>query len=415
MTAYPRAGHSRPEAAARAATRRPRRQLLTTTASGVEWVLAATFLGFRLLNVVQVVLSLPVGLARSSAKSLDLTALAILAVDFALVARVIVRRGRYDDGRLAAADVTVNVVLLASTVLFTRTDQRFDTWADWGYAVTLSAAFGAAIAFRRLWPTLVAAVVLAVTYLATTLPWMASRGDRVSAGTNAVTYVVLGSLVWVLAGYLRRLGTDADEARAAAAHHAARLERLEHQNLLHDQASVLALLSRGDIDGRLGDAARAQAAVASARIRAFLAGEPTHHGPLGTALARSAAEFSDLPLTVNIALATAELPAPECAAISGAVRTLLHNVRRHAGATDVVVHAVTWTREWEVTVIDNGKGFDPALTPEGYGLAQQVRTSLERIGAVATVEAAPGAGTTVRLTGPLTAPGQPASREEPKA
>lgn len=391
-----------------------RRRLLTTTAAGVEWVLAGTFLGFRLLNVVQVLLSLPVGLSRASSRPLDLTALLVLAVDFAVVAGVVLSRGRFDDGRLAAVDVAVNVGLLASTVLFTRPDQRFDTWADWGYAVTLSAAFGAAIAFRRLWQTLVAGTALALTYLATTLPSMASGGDRMSAGTNAVTYVVLGSLVRVLAGYLRRLGTDADDARAAAAHHAARLERLEHQNLLHDQASVLALLSRGDIEGPLGDAARAQAAVASARIRAFLAGEPIHHGSLGSALARAAAEFSDLPLTVNIALATAELPAGDCALISAAVRTLLHNVRRHSGATEVVVHAVTRPRDWEVTVTDDGVGFDPAAKPEGYGLAQQVRVSLDRIGAVAAVEAAPGAGTTVRLTGPLTASGQPPLQPRPE-
>lgn len=404
-----------PGVPAGAPSRRPRQRLLTTTAAGVEWVLAGTFLGFRLLNVVQVFLSLPEGLSRSSARSLDVTALVILAVDFAVVARVVIRRGRYDDVRLAAVDVTVNVVLLASTVLFTSPDQRFDTRADWGCAVTLSAAFGAAIAFRRLWQVLVAATVLSVTYLATTLPAMPADGDRMSAGNNAVTYVVLAVLVWLLASYLRRLGTDADDARAAAARNAARLERLEHQNLLHDQASVLALLARDDIEGPLGEAARAQAAVGSARIRAFLAGEPIHHGSLGNALARSAAEFSDLPLTVNIILATAELPAAECAVISGALRTLLHNVRRHSGATDVVVHAVTRPRDWEVTVIDNGIGFDPAVTPEGYGLAQQVRVSLDRIGAVAMVESAPGAGTTVRLTGPLSAPGEPAAPGEATA
>src|SRR5207248_10500248 len=53
------------------------------------------------------------------------------------------------------------------------------------------------------------------------------------------------------------------------------------------------------------------AAAAHARIRAFLADKPTITGTLSAELAAVATEFEDLPLTVNIDLATDDLPSGE--------------------------------------------------------------------------------------------------------
>lgn len=47
----------------------------------------------------------------------------------------------------------------------------------------------------------------------------------------------------------------------------------------------------------------------------------------------------------------------------------LHNIRRHAGATSVRIQLVRRGRTMELTVEDNGRGFDPELRSAGYGLA----------------------------------------------
>lgn len=56
----------------------------------------------------------------------------------------------------------------------------------------------------------------------------------------------------------------------------------------------------------------------------------------------------------------------------------------------------------EVYLRDDGRGFDPAATGDGYGLGN-MRRRAEKIGAHLTIESAPGAGTTVRLRRPLSA------------
>jgi signal transduction histidine kinase len=86
----------------------------------------------------------------------------------------------------------------------------------------------------------------------------------------------------------------------------------------------------------------------------------------------------------------------------------LANVRRHAGAGHVRV-ALEYTRAAdgspgpvELTVADDGVGFDPGRTAPGNGLAN-MRHRAEDAGGVLEVDSAPGRGTCVRMSLPLPA------------
>jgi PAS domain S-box-containing protein len=98
----------------------------------------------------------------------------------------------------------------------------------------------------------------------------------------------------------------------------------------------------------------------------------------------------------------------------------LHNVVKHAAARQV---ELSLTRRGGLVVLrirDDGKGFDATAVPDGHlGLAG-MRARAEKIGAGFSVDARPGAGTTIEVTVPADAVARAASEarsssEEPLA
>ncbi len=87
------------------------------------------------------------------------------------------------------------------------------------------------------------------------------------------------------------------------------------------------------------------------------------------------------------------------------VQEALQNVRKHAGATNVVVATVLDDGQWVLEVRDDGRGFDTgAVAARGrrnFGL-QFMRERGELVGAQFEVRSRPGAGTVVRLAIPVT-------------
>lgn len=83
-----------------------------------------------------------------------------------------------------------------------------------------------------------------------------------------------------------------------------------------------------------------------------------------------------------------------------AVKEVLHNVVRHAHASEARVTFALCDGMLEIAIADNGQGFDPSTPVEGNGLAN-LRQRLAGIGGRCEIEAQPGAGVTVRLTLPL--------------
>jgi signal transduction histidine kinase len=156
------------------------------------------------------------------------------------------------------------------------------------------------------------------------------------------------------------------------------------------------------LDPKMEELLRSQAAAGAVRIRTFLTGHPTGpigDGTLGGCVRAAATHFTDLPLTLSIDLATDVQLEPAVAdAVEQAIRTLLHNVRNHAHANKVVIHADTCGKTgWEMSVLDDGQGFDATVTPVGFGLGQQVHAALMAHGISASITSRPGEGTMVVL------------------
>ncbi len=86
------------------------------------------------------------------------------------------------------------------------------------------------------------------------------------------------------------------------------------------------------------------------------------------------------------------------------IQEALQNVVKHAQATQAKVRAVDQDGYLEITVSDNGKGFEPerarSLDPKHFGMAG-MRARAQQIGASLDVASLPGRGTTLTLRVPL--------------
>ena len=88
-----------------------------------------------------------------------------------------------------------------------------------------------------------------------------------------------------------------------------------------------------------------------------------------------------------------------------AFKEALHNVVKHAGASEVSIFLDLQGEGFTLAVRDNGKGFDPAAVPErpgrGNGL-KNMRQRLDKLGGRCEIRSAPGAGAEIRfsITGP---------------
>ena len=368
-------------------------------------MIALTFVGFRLLNLIQAVVSLPGGLSQATRPVVDLLALGVFTACSTVVAVHVLTRRAYDEPRWALLDAVTGLVVLLATALFTNPADRFTQWVDWGYPVTISVAFGAGLALHRLRYVVAVVLALVCAYLATAAPLLGHPDDRTTAITNSLTYPVAAGVAWLLSGYLRRLGAAADTARATAAHLGELLgaadERRRHAALLHDHATVLEVFARADPSEQLLlDQARRRAAAGSVQIRSFLRGERVPTAGLGQVLSDLADEFPTLHVTRNVGLASYGLPPAAMQTVVSAVRTALDNVLWHSGNTDAVLHAATTEDTWEVTVTDHGVGFDTTTTLYRFGLTTQITAAVTALGGTVDVSSEPGSGTIVSLSGP---------------
>lgn len=85
-------------------------------------------------------------------------------------------------------------------------------------------------------------------------------------------------------------------------------------------------------------------------------------------------------------------------------KEILTNVAKHAEASSVEICLKELPRDWELTIRDDGAGFDPSAPVTGNGL-QNLRRRAEKIGATVHIASLPGKGATVTLTIPKSAEG----------
>ncbi len=111
-------------------------------------------------------------------------------------------------------------------------------------------------------------------------------------------------------------------------------------------------------------------------------------------------------LTVDVLarLGGARLPAETESTAYRLVQEALNNVVKHAGATRAEALLEGDGAAIEITVRDDGRGFDPATTTSGFGLTG-MRERVELAGGELRIDAAVGRGTTVSATIPVRAGG----------
>lgn len=246
----------------------------------------------------------------------------------------------------------------------------------------------------------------------------------------------LSRAVWTLvrraAARADRMADEAARARARSLVAAAvRAEERELANSLHDTAATtLLMVGIGQVRSDAGWLA-AQARRDLDSLRTGSAWAPTYPGPAdpppgetltpghsgptsrgsGPASGEAVAgELMDLVGMLRADLevvrlsvefeAPARLPLPPgvAAAVAGAAREALANVRRHSGTTRATVRLSGDGGRLRLDIADEGKGFrvrDVPLTR--HGVRESVRGRMTRVGGSADIVSAPGEGTLVRL------------------
>jgi signal transduction histidine kinase len=127
--------------------------------------------------------------------------------------------------------------------------------------------------------------------------------------------------------------------------------------------------------------------------------------PAIEALVERMGDLADLEIALDIDLAyeggrVAARHHPELeSTVYRLVQETLNNVVKHSAATRVEVTIVEDDTALEVTVRDDGRGFDPEEPADGFGLVG-MRDRVALLGGSLTIDAARGKGSTVRVVLP---------------
>jgi len=270
---------------------------------------------------------------------------------------------------------------------------------------------------------------------------LASPGHLAASPRRAsmALLLVVVAVHWLVRRMLCARAAKAD-AVLAAAHREARdqyvvlsenIERREQDRLMHDTIlnTMTAIARSGGTATAISQCRRDIALLESALGESGSAGEAGQPG-LVAAIEAVVGELRARGLTVDLAVtggaaaqgAAAEcapepapVPGPVTAAMAHATREALANVAAHAGTGRAWVTVSMTppggpaaTGRIQVTIRDAGAGFDPGkVDPARLGVRRSITERVEDWGGSASVESAPGEGTTVRLCWPAAGPGGP--------
>lgn len=219
-----------------------------------------------------------------------------------------------------------------------------------------------------------------------------------------------------------REGLARAEREAGALAERQRLAGEIHDTLAQGFTSIVLHLEAADLAYEADPpAARAHAARALAAARENLAEarrvlwalkpEILEREPLGAALARIArkwGEESGVLCEATVTGAECALPPEVEVALLRAAQEALANVRKHAGASSASVTLSYMDDQVVLDVQDDGRGFAVGRVPGGRGGAsaggfglEGMRARVEGLGGTLSVESAPGEGTTVMASIPV--------------
>lgn len=204
--------------------------------------------------------------------------------------------------------------------------------------------------------------------------------------------LVAAPLLWRTIGALRaeREGRIREQERAE-------LAAMVHDQVLH----TLALIQRNSADpAAVQRLARGQ----ERSLRNWLyqpTGSPNEH--FAAALEQAAAEVEDTYGVAVESVVVGDRPFDDkVGALVAATREAMVNAARHAGVKTISLYAEAEPAQLNVFVRDRGVGFDPStLDGSRHGVKGSIIGRMDRHGGEALIRSAPGEGTEVRLTLPV--------------
>jgi signal transduction histidine kinase len=220
------------------------------------------------------------------------------------------------------------------------------------------------------------------------------------------TWLLVGVLAGSLVLWVMRLAADGVRAEGLrAGQKAAQLEVLRK---LHDTALQTLEAIRLTVENerlepalrleRIGEAARWKAADIRTVLRAHDDEQQVDALDAVTATVREAADgLRSAGVRVHLRAQhrdTVRLDAQHSEALCDGIREALNNVRKHAAATSVVVDTSVRSDRLEVSVSDDGHGFDPDRAA-GFGIRHSLIERVEETGGTIEIRSAPGRGTRV--------------------
>jgi len=217
-----------------------------------------------------------------------------------------------------------------------------------------------------------------------------------SAGPTGVLPVVVAvlGLTLIFGPWLYRLAQQLADERRERIRTEERSEMAAH---LHDSVlQTLALIQRTTDASEMAGLARVQ----ERELRAWLFGAPRPGlDLLSTALEAMASKVEwQHRIAVEVVAVGDEEMGEAIAALVDATTEATLNAAKHSGADLVSVFVEVDESTATAYVRDKGCGFDPRLVPEQRGgIAESIRSRMERHGGRAEIMSAPGEGTEVKL------------------
>jgi len=371
-----------------------------------ERALVVVVLAVRSTHLVDGGLTLAAGYASYRHPLLDGGLLLLALIESVVILSLFWRRRAVRGRVLASVDVAFGMAALVAMVALTSGSAR-SSWVNWACPFTYGSVVIALLAFRRRTAAAVALAFAGVYLVTVASSLTAGKPDLLATSlANAITYIgllVAGSFIF---GALRRSAAEADDARAEAVTRGARLaaerERNAQHRLLHDSAlQTLEIVARST---SVDDAVRCQARSEAMTLRLALQGEPTTgSGGLLEGLQQLAIHFARRGLRVEVHDTGLEFRPNQAgvAALCDATHEALVNIAKHAGVDRAVVSARSTGNAVEVTVRDQGSGFDLLAPPPGFGLRQSIEGRLAEVDGTVNIWSAPGRGTRVIMDVPL--------------
>lgn len=302
------------------------------------------------------------------------------------------------------------LMLIAGLHLLTWAPIRLDDgWLAAASLVNLGVGLvGIALPMRWSIPIVVATVVYVTGLLAMVGPGVLPEGEALQYGLYALAVgtAVISSRRGLLQAAARSEQAQLDQERAevdAAAAHAVQHRSVELTRLLHETVlNTLNAIVRGvpdtpDARARSAERCRQSLDVLRSLRDVALAGEPE------PSLRRAVdAEVTDL-TAMGVAVAVdvdgpQQVPIAVRNAFTAVAREALINVARHARATDVRLTARADADAWVLEIQDDGVGFE---VPDAGRLGFDVmRSSVENVGGVLSIDSARDSGTLVQARVP---------------